>query len=1305
MGNIGTGNMFEVTGEEIMALEDKALRELVGRLCKAEVERDGIGTAGVQYSGEQDAPDGGADVEVDIGCLLRRRSYIPRACTYFQVKKPKMPPSAIRKEMCLNGKLRDIFGELASAGGCYIIASGKDNVSPPSRKSRIQAMKAVLGSLSEKVAVDFYDQNRLANWANEYEPVVAWVKGITGHSVEGWRPYGPWARADNGEVLPYIMDKKARVKRPHQPEPITVERAQKEICALLNAPGHSVRLIGLSGVGKTRFAQSLFEECSGAGRLSKEQALYVDCQKEPKVSPGEMLGCLIAKQHRRVMVVDNCPASEHHRLTEICSEGKSTVSLLTIEYDVQDDEPEDSEVYQIFPSSDECTIRILEQQSMGRSREDCRRIADLAGGNARIGIVLAKAAAKERDLNALNDRELFERIFWQNGQKNDVLHKAAEVCSLVYSFSVQRPVEGVDELGVLARLCGMDRMELYRNVNLLLKRQLVQERGFWRAVLPHALANRLAKEALKNIPVDTISHEVKHGSGRMLRSFSKRLSYLDDSEEARAVFSHWLEIPPMTAPNKWDQVCQYRLEDAVAVVPEKVLSYLEGLFKSKGGSCLLDGFQEQMLVDVLLHLAYEEKWFFRSMEILADIPLSQNSIQEAGKLFQVVHSRTMTPLAERLKFIRRMLHCAEGHYVAFGMVCLENGLHGRWRIWDYNRSRTFGMQQRDSGLMPSDQQEYKAWFGEVFSFIRQELISLSPKLQRKVKGILGDQLQGFWMEGHLDLLEMCCREFGGNGDWWQGWVSLEKIKRFAGKEQGETGSCADGQGRGEEQESKGKQEKEETLKGLISLTEPKGAVARIACILQVCSFDLEWCFPGKGQIIEECRLAASFFASHPGQLTELFLELDRDYLTEGENFGRCLAEADGDKGMFNQFAFLWAEVKGFLDKDLSVPAGYLGEKYRQDKERTLALLEDLEKTEYASQAVRLSALLCCSEEYLRHIVQLLSEGKIDLSCISGLRFSVADSIMKEEGRLTFLMEISAAEGGASAALDIFEDYCHMLERRKLLLSEEAKEVGRLLIIKEIRAYHLKENLKENRNVDYRLEGLIQRCFVQGEGSGDGCSACGRDSLGEGLGLYSRKHLRGQARDLFAAIKDSRVLREAFRHSYSHSLMLSAAKEYVEDFLDIMVGEGEPDHDLQRDIGDDYGMSVNVMDHLNPSRVLLWADSSERRFRVAKLCSGFHIHEGQGYQWTELAWKLMETEDGPGILSIFAKKIPPDSWSGSRSKIVRERLGLLQRLTSDARLGEAARKELEGLERELADMEGDERRMEQEREEWHRRFAY
>lgn len=48
---------------------------------------------------------------------------------------------------------------------------------------------------------------------------------------------------------------------------------------------------------------------------------------------------------------------------------------------------------------------------------------------------------------------------------------------------------------------------------------------------------------------------------------------------------------------------------------------------------------------------------------------------------------------------------------------------------------------------------------------------------------------------------------------------------------------------------------------------------------------------------------------------------------------------------------------------------------------------------------------------------------------------------------------------------------------------------------------------------------------------------------------------------------------------------------------------------------------------------------------------------------------------------------------------------MQGLTPDARLGEAARQELEGLERELADMEGDERRMEKEREEWHRRFAY
>ena len=56
--------LFEVTKEEICNLDDASLRELVGRLCNAEAEANGFGSTCVRYGGDQNACDGGVDVDV-----------------------------------------------------------------------------------------------------------------------------------------------------------------------------------------------------------------------------------------------------------------------------------------------------------------------------------------------------------------------------------------------------------------------------------------------------------------------------------------------------------------------------------------------------------------------------------------------------------------------------------------------------------------------------------------------------------------------------------------------------------------------------------------------------------------------------------------------------------------------------------------------------------------------------------------------------------------------------------------------------------------------------------------------------------------------------------------------------------------------------------------------------------------------------------------------------------------------------------------------------------------------------------------
>jgi hypothetical protein len=58
--------MFEITAADIAALNDEDLRSLVARLCEAEMRQQGLPTSAVSWGGDQNAPDGGVDVRVDL---------------------------------------------------------------------------------------------------------------------------------------------------------------------------------------------------------------------------------------------------------------------------------------------------------------------------------------------------------------------------------------------------------------------------------------------------------------------------------------------------------------------------------------------------------------------------------------------------------------------------------------------------------------------------------------------------------------------------------------------------------------------------------------------------------------------------------------------------------------------------------------------------------------------------------------------------------------------------------------------------------------------------------------------------------------------------------------------------------------------------------------------------------------------------------------------------------------------------------------------------------------------------------------
>ena len=87
--------MFEIHKDELLRLNDSQLRELVARLCEAELRQKGFPASSVRWGGAQTAPDGGLDVDCRVEAGDFTGDFVPRGRTGFQVKKHAMPQYSV----------------------------------------------------------------------------------------------------------------------------------------------------------------------------------------------------------------------------------------------------------------------------------------------------------------------------------------------------------------------------------------------------------------------------------------------------------------------------------------------------------------------------------------------------------------------------------------------------------------------------------------------------------------------------------------------------------------------------------------------------------------------------------------------------------------------------------------------------------------------------------------------------------------------------------------------------------------------------------------------------------------------------------------------------------------------------------------------------------------------------------------------------------------------------------------------------------------------------------------------------------
>ncbi|WP_421955135.1 hypothetical protein [Polaromonas sp.] len=1225
--------MFDVTPDDIAQLNDVDLRELVGRLCEAELASRGLSTAAVTWGGNQTAADGGLDVRVALPLGTPINGYIPRFSTGFQVKTPDMARAAILAEMRPDGAIRPVIQALADEDGAYVIVSSHGSTADIALSNRQKALREALTGVinAAQLHTDFYDRTRLATWVRQHPGLITWVKEKVGRALVGWRPYGPWGGAAEDVDAEYLLDDKLRLHlgghRDAPAQPVT--NAIDELRDGLAQPGKMVRLVGLSGVGKTRFAQALFDAHIGSRPLAPSLAVYTNLSDNPDPQPTGLASDLIANRTRAVLIVDNCPPDLHRRLSDLCATSGSTVSVLTVEYDVRDDQPEGTQVVTLDTSSPELIQKLVRRRFSHLSEVNARTIAEASGGNARIAIALAGTVEQSDTVADLSDDELFQRLFRQRHAPNDALLLAAQACSLVYSFQGEA-MEGDDaELPHLAVLADQAPRELYRHISELFRRDLVQQRSVWRAVLPHAIANRLAARALEETPYDLIDQQlVTGGTDRLAQSFSRRLAFLHEHPRAVAIVDRWL-APSGLLDNAaaFNDLRRAMFENVAPVSPGAALAVLE---RSGSGDPKVAAIVFRRHRSLLRSLAYDPLLFERSTLLLA-LAATQSSDERETKeasdtfasLFTIHLSGTNATIEQRLGVIERLLRSGEPKQRSLGLAALDKVL--KTMLFSSSHRFEFGARSRDYGYRPGSDDDVTRWYGAALALI-ERLAFTEGVLMPELGGLLARNFRGLWTSAHMFVhLEGLARRFAADRFWREGWAACRQTLRFA------RGSLTPAS--------------LSRLSALEAELKPTNLSERVRAVVLGDSsggLDLEDIEP-EGDLaseFERLETIATELGAAVAADEAAFSDLLPDLLRGGY---RARAFGSGLAGASENSRATWSKLVENLgqlpleQRNIQVLSGYLAELWENDRDLAQNLLDDaLNQSALIPLVPELHSAVQLDARGVERLKQVLNSGQVPVLMYRNLAFGRKTDQLAGSDLKDLLLLIAEQHDGLDVALEIL--YMRLFSDRLAPRQHEPEllEAGRELL------RHVRFNRRSEHNI-HNLAEVVRTCLAGPEAAPLAAELA--DRMRRAVAAYETYSFDNDGLMKALLTVQPTVILDA--------LFKGDDREQKEG---VMVFDHLHDH------------QSNPADEISCEDLIAWCNRErEKRFPLAASFVTFarRAEESGSKVWSEQAKALLAHAPDPGsVLTVFVERFRPMIWGGSRATLMEANARLLDSLEEE-----------------------------------------
>lgn len=465
----------------------------------------------------------------------------------------------------------------------------------------------------------------------------------------------------------------------------------------------SIRLIGLSGLGKTRILLEVFRTNETEESINlNSRVLYLNCNYHSNADYQSLFTKITKEKEDRIVILDNCSRALHRQLLHFIKNDNNLISLITI-----DSNPEELEQDKIngvnyisIKKEDLSSIvdKILTEDIAILGKDNVEKIKEFSQGIPLMAVLIGESIKNgEKFIGKLDDKELLDKLLGEKGQ-NKRFRTILKSCSIFNYFGIEDELKSQLEFIAtdknITSLTGDNQViinDFHDTCTHFLKREIFERKGRLIGLRPFPLAMSLAQEWLEPCTPDRLLDVITNiakleepDRKNLSEAIAEQMKYLGYSDKAVLIIDKIVgpQSPFDNAEVLNSELGSRLFRSFVEVNPVAVSKNLTRIYSTKSKEELLQVSEgRRNLVWVLEKLCFDKRTFNESAKILYSFAIAENetwSNNATGQflhLFKVLLAGTEANLQERWKIIEWGLSNENKDYYGLAIKAMKSGLN------------------------------------------------------------------------------------------------------------------------------------------------------------------------------------------------------------------------------------------------------------------------------------------------------------------------------------------------------------------------------------------------------------------------------------------------------------------------------------------------------------------------------------------------------------------------------------------------------------------------------------------------------